>query len=303
MSKSARCHSDSKPNLYAAGLLVLVFATMLVAALVLGPRLDSVRLVTFALVALALMGLLEVLRSYWTDRHGAGTAAGTLRELVLWFGLWVLLYGVYSPSESESGIAALPLAPNRAGEEYSLVIAVLGFVLALTTLIATKVAADARSEVQAVRDELHAAKDVAFLAESASFDLSLQRLMAWRVEIRFTLDQCAQNDAASLVGLDKVVKALKVPLESVHKWGSSALDVQHLTDHARQASALLSATEDPALAVAKLLGNSRGENHLRKLGAALAQFLDVLRARHPHATVTEDRAWEALARLSRQLQG
>ena len=68
-------------------------------------------------------------------RHGAGTAAGTLRELVLWFGLWVLLYGVYSPSESESGIAALPLAPNRAGEEYSLVIAVLGFVLALAVKI------------------------------------------------------------------------------------------------------------------------------------------------------------------------
>ena len=324
--KDALCSGTSRLSLCGSALVVAVFASLFVAVLQLstGPALG--REMRCILVALAISCLLEVVRSYWTERHWPGSAVGTLRFFALWLGIGVVLYlgpwplewllttvGVASqpatPSLDPQQLPSLPILglngpPTPGGSDgFSLVTAVLGFVLAMTTLVATKVAADAKTEVQAVREELHAAKDTAFVAECAAFDLNVQRLLAWRFEIEAVLSQCSQAQAAELYALQKTINALKrMPLELARHWGSSALDNLKLTNHALQADTLFQATPDLSKSVALVLGHSGGENQLRELGKALGHFLDVLRSRHPHPSASEDASWEALAQLARRLE-
>lgn len=342
MNKSNACSGLTPLNPCTAWLIVIFAVVLLVAGFVLGDRLCTQALLATAVVAMGVTALLEVIRHYWTDRYAPSTPVGTVRVLALWFGCWVLMYtasaspvlsvpnsGFFNlacktssqtpvavpgcsscdtpdpwqpqqPQASESSVKS-----SGSGDDgISLVTAVLGFVLAVTTLVATKVAADAKIEVQAVHEELKKSKDIAFLAESASLELKLQRLLAWRVEIMFAMEGVENEPtaAARLDSLDKIIKALKVPLEEIARWGTGELDHSTLTKQAEQAHTLLSSTPDLPVAVKDLLGHSGGEDHLRELGAALGRFLEHLRSRRPNATTSELEAWEALAHLSQTLK-
>jgi hypothetical protein len=342
VNKSNACSGLTPLNPCAAWLIVIFAAVLLVAGFVLGDRLCIQALLATAVVAMGVTALLEVIRHYWTDRYGPSTPVGTVRVLALWFGCWVLMYTVSAfpvmsvpnsdffnllcKTSSQTPVAVPrcsscdtpdPLQPQQtqpsdasikssggSDDGISLVTAVLGFVLAVTTLVATKVAADAKGEVQAVHEELKKSKDIAFLAESASFDLNLQRLLAWRVEIMLTMGafQDDQPASARLDGLGKIITKLKVPMEETLRWGTSELNHSALEKLAQDASSTLLGTVDLSATVKDLLGHSEGENHLRELGMALGRFLEHLRSRHPHATISELEAWEALARLSQVLK-
>jgi hypothetical protein len=306
MDQTKRGNGMTKPNVCAglgplnpcvAWLLIVFSSVLLVAAIVLWPDLNMHRLLASAVVAMGATALVEVIRHYWTDRHVPSSPTGAVRVLALWFSLWVLMYAMDK---------SYPFSGGDKGNEngISLVTGVLGFVLALTTLVATKVAADAKTEVQAVHDALNKSKDIAFLAESSFFNFKVQSLLAWRVEIMLAMEQYEtdQQQSALLEGLGKTIKALKVPLEEAPRWGTSTLNHSALIQQAVQASALLKFTPDLAGAVQLLLGRAGGENQLREVGEALGRFLEHVRSRHPQSTPAEHGAWEALAGLSQDLK-
>ena len=302
--KDALCSGTSRLSLCSAALVVAVFAALFIAVLQLSTESELGRGMRCILVALGVSCLLEVVRSYWTDRHWPGTAAGTLRFFALWLGMGLLLYAVPVPFEFLSKSGSSPNSSGGAGfDSLSVVTAVLSAVLAVTTLVATKVAADAKAEVLNVKADMsETVREFTATYAAAEFNSVLQRLLAWRFEIEAALPQCSQAQAAELFALQKMIKALKGPMELAHHWGGSALDNLKLTHRAIQADTLLQATPDLSKSVALVLGHSGGENQLRELGKALGHFLDVLRSRHPRSSASEDASWEALAQLARRLE-
>ena len=277
-------------------LVAFVAITLVFGAFLVFPGMSIHRLARSALLALAFTGLVEVLRSYWTVHALPWSAGGMVRVLATWFGFWAL--GYINPIK----LSGVTTAPIQSVDTVSVITAVLSFVLALTTLVATKVAADARSEVLVARREFDAARQVALVADTAALQLKLQGLTLFRIDIREKLEQESDpTKAARLTAIDKILKAIRRPTEQLQNWGSSALDAGELADQARQSTTLLAASPGWADHSRELLGRDGAEHQMRELGLALLRHLDLLRNQHPLLTYEEQQAWDAMARLARAL--